>query len=307
MTDATRPTVSVVIPTYKRAETLRRAVDSALEQTWTDLEVVIVDDHSEDGTEDVVAAIDDSRVRFLQHEVNQGGNAARRTAITASRGSYIAFLDADDLWYPTKIERQLEAIRASNGSAGFAYTWYEIELPDGSVLPGRRPTQGGFRTPDLLRSNFVGTFSSVLVERAALDDVGGPDPAMPACQDWEFYLRVNQVTGIVGVPEVLTRYWQGDADPHRISSSSAKVAAGHREVYRRNRARIALADRDDAIAGRRYFLEMLANAGDTHGVARVIADVPPSHLTWTGLRFLTHMSLRVVRKRYGAATYGRPR
>src|SRR6056297_2960635 len=102
--------VSVIIPTYNRAKTLLRAIDSALAQTIDDLEVVVVDDGSTDNTESVLAAYDDPRVRPVIHETNQGANVARNTGLEHACGEYVAFLDSDDEWHPAKLERQLAVL-----------------------------------------------------------------------------------------------------------------------------------------------------------------------------------------------------
>lgn len=303
MTHSPHPRVSVVIPTYKRASTIVRAVRSVTDQTMSDLEVVVVDDHSEDGTEEIFRDIADDRITFLAHSSNRGGNAARQTGIDASGGELIAFLDADDTWYPEKLERQVAALDDAGQGMGLAYTWFDQELTTGELIPGGRSTSGGLNTPALLRGNFIGTFSSVIVRRSALEQAGGPDPTLPACQDWEFYLRLNQVTGIVPVPQVLVRYWRGDDDPHRISSNPARVASGHREIYRRYRDRIATLNVEDSVASRRYFLGMLANHADPAGTLLVAKDTPRQEWTPTGTLVFTHMFLRSLRKRYGAWSY----
>lgn len=102
--------VSVVIPTYNRSEFLVQAVQSVLKQTRSALEIIVVDDASSDATRDVLMQIQDARLRYLRHEVNLGGAAARNTGIDAAQGDYVAFLDSDDQWFPTKIETQLERI-----------------------------------------------------------------------------------------------------------------------------------------------------------------------------------------------------
>lgn len=262
------PLVSVIMPAYQRADTVERAVRSALAQTHADLEVIVVDDHSDDGTPQVVRAIGDERVRLLEHPTNLGGNAARRTAVNASRGDYLAFLDADDQWYPDKIAAQLRRLQEVGTDYGLVYTWYETLLPDGTVLPPRCTHHEGRATPALLRGNFVGTFSTVMVTRIAYEQVGGPDPGLPACQDWEFYLRLNEVTGIACVPSTLARYWRGDADAVRISSNRGRVAAGHAQVYQRVARRLRDLSPADEVAARRNLMEIVANQADT---AQVLA------------------------------------
>lgn len=102
--------ISVIIPTYNRAKTIERAIDSVLQQTYTDIEVIVVDDCSTDDTEKIVGSYKDNRLRFVKHRINQGACAARNTGIDHARGMYIAFQDSDDAWRPEKLEKQMEAM-----------------------------------------------------------------------------------------------------------------------------------------------------------------------------------------------------
>lgn len=290
------PRVSVLMPAYKRADTIVAAVRSALDQTWADLEVVVVDDFSCDGTAEALATIDDPRLLVLSHETNQGGNAARRTAIEASRGEFLAFLDADDLWMPTKIEKQVASLTEAGPSAGMSYTWYDLRYPDGRIEPGRRPVAAGRRLSELLQGNLIGTFSCVMVRREVVEAVGIPDPSLRSCQDWEFYIRVNDRFAITCVPEVLVHYWRDDEDVNRISSSAEKVVAGHREVYARIVDRLRSLPRDEAAHGRHYFMETFANNADVRAVATVAAGTRPRQMTVAEVRFITRMMARAARK-----------
>src|SRR5437868_1027615 len=105
------PSVSVILPTHSRVEFLRRAIETVLAQTFSDLEVVVVDDGPNEAIAQLVRAHPDERVRLVRHERNQGVAAARNTGIGASRGAYIGFIDDDDLWLPTKLERQVPLLR----------------------------------------------------------------------------------------------------------------------------------------------------------------------------------------------------
>lgn len=98
------PTVSVVIPTYNRAHLVGRAIQSVLNQTYQDFEIIVVDDGSTDNTEEVVKSFNDPRIRYIRHDQNRGGSAARNTGIKMARGEYIAFQDSDDEWLPEKLE-----------------------------------------------------------------------------------------------------------------------------------------------------------------------------------------------------------
>ncbi|WP_168583473.1 glycosyltransferase family 2 protein [Gephyromycinifex aptenodytis] len=288
--------VSVLVPAYKRADTILDAVRSALQQTYDNLEVIVVDDHSQDGTDRVLTAIQDPRLRVLSHAQNLGGNAARRTAIESSSGKYLAFLDADDLWLPTKLAAQVQSLQAAGPQAGLCYTWYDLRYPDGRLVPGRTPRAEGLRIPALYQGNFIGTFSCVLVRREVIDAVGGPDPTLPSCQDWEFYLRVNDRFAITCVPQVLVHYWRDDSDATRISASASKVAAGHRELYSRIGARLNTLPAPASSRGRRYFMETFANHGDLTGLAKLACDVPLSRHGLADLRFTARMFARAARK-----------
>jgi len=104
------PTVSVIIPTYNRAHLVGRAIRSVLNQTFQDFEIIVVDDGSTDNTEEVVKGFNDPRIRYIRHEENHGGSAARNTGICAARGEYIAFLDADDEWLSMHLHRKLQLL-----------------------------------------------------------------------------------------------------------------------------------------------------------------------------------------------------
>lgn len=105
------PLVSVIIPTYNRAHLIEATIESVRQQTYPHLEIIIVDDASKDNTEEVVKAIADPRIRYICNETNQKASITRNNGVQSATGDYIAFLDSDDLWFPSKIELQLEAIQ----------------------------------------------------------------------------------------------------------------------------------------------------------------------------------------------------
>ena len=105
--------VSVIITTYNRAHLVGKAIKSVLNQTFQDFELIVVDDGSTDNTEEVINSFNDTRIRYIRHKINKGGNAARNTGLRNSKGEYIAFLDSDDEWLPEKLERQLEVFKKS--------------------------------------------------------------------------------------------------------------------------------------------------------------------------------------------------
>ncbi|MCJ8280869.1 MAG: glycosyltransferase family 2 protein, partial [Rivularia sp. ALOHA_DT_140] len=115
------PKVSVIIPAYNAMGFLPETLESVLQQTFTDFEILIINDGSSDDIVEWASKISDSRVRLIT-QINQGVSAARNTGIRNSQGEYIAFLDADDLWEPTKLEKQVNCLKANPG-VGLVYTW----------------------------------------------------------------------------------------------------------------------------------------------------------------------------------------
>lgn len=201
--DSTRRTVSIIIPTYNRREVLGDAIDSVLAQTYDDIEVIVVDDGSDDGTEDLMEWYE-TQVDYHQLSTNRGANAARNIGVERSSGEFVAFLDTDDLWKPEKIERQVTALNGSSGECGLTHTDIEITDFDGEPIDLRVPPQTDDVERRLLLGNFVGTFSSVLVRRDVFRTVGMLNEDLPSWQDWEFYLRISRRFDFTGVSEPLT-------------------------------------------------------------------------------------------------------
>lgn len=114
--------ISVVIPTYNRANLINRALDSVIKQTYENLQIIIVDNASTDSTEQVVRSINDKRIRFIRHEINKGPAASRNTGLNNSSGDFIAFLDSDDEWLPQKLEKQIKVFQSQKDTIGLVFT-----------------------------------------------------------------------------------------------------------------------------------------------------------------------------------------
>lgn len=224
------PLVSVVIPTYNRAAMLGESLTSVLAQSHRNLEVIVVDDDSSDDTEEVVAAIKDSRLRFVRHDANRGAPAARNTGIEHSHGEYIAFLDSDDRWEVSKIERQLQCFAESSLETALVYTGLQKVDSKGRVLAYRQPTHRGKLYRRLLTENVVGSTSTVMIKKEALQEVGGFDPELPARQDLELWLRIAKSYSIECVPDPLVVYRVHDAS---ISADSDKRIRGSEMVLKK--------------------------------------------------------------------------
>ncbi len=187
------PRVSIVVPTYNRAATLRRAVDSVLKQTYQDFEVVVVDDGSTDETARVLGSVDDARVVRLRHAQNRGPGAARNTGIKSSRGEFIAFQDSDDEWLPQKLARQMSAIDRAPADIGAVYSRFWRQDGQSRIVMPRdfeAPLDGDIRRT-LLRRNVVGT--PVLMMRArCFSQAGLFDESLAMYEDWDLCLRVSR-------------------------------------------------------------------------------------------------------------------
>lgn len=245
----TRPAVSVVIPAYNRAARLPAAIDSVLRQGVPDIEIVVVDDGSEDGTREVVASYGD-HVRYI-HQANAGVGVARNNGIRHATGTFIAFLDSDDRWLDHKLSMQLALFR-ERPSVGLVFSDFVIEKPDGtsqehgaSLWTGR-PVAFPAMAPVTLRQAdhdapawraatvqaFAGPMyrqlleelpiltSSVVVRREALDESTWYTERVVLFEDWEFFARVARRADL-GYLAWPTTANVGHFDPGRVSKCSS--------------------------------------------------------------------------------------
>jgi len=222
--------LSVIIPAYNRARVLPKAVQSVFDQGYDDLEVIVVDDASQDETESVMAEIKDPRVVYIRHPRNQGGAAARNTGIERARGEFIAFLDSDDLWLPGKLHKQMDLFRKLDDSYGVVYSGLNVifeETGDSEIVPALR--RGSFLN-ELLIANSIRTLSSVVVKRRSLQAVGGLDARLRSCQDWDLYIRLMKICKFDCIEEPLVTYYVNKQDPSRISNIGRSILQGHRMI-----------------------------------------------------------------------------
>ncbi len=200
----------MVIPTRNRPHLVTRALKSVLAQSLADLEVIVVDDGSDDNTEARVRRLADRRVRYLRQAQSKGGGAARNAGIDVAKGACIAFLDDDDEWLREKLQCQVVVLR-QKPQVGLIYTGYHyVDSLDGSVLRTVIPQKRGHLYHDLLRWNCVGTTSSAMVRRECLERAGRFDPELRSCQDWDLWVRIAQLYDIDFVQEPLLRIYVHD-------------------------------------------------------------------------------------------------
>ena len=181
--------VSVIIPTFNRSEKVCRAVSSLLSQTFTDFEVIVVDDCSDDETVYSLAQFQ-GKIRLIRHPKNMGVSAARNTGIKASQGPLIAFLDSDDYWMPEKLETQVLFLRENPGIS--ACQTDEIWIRNGArVNPMRKHIKpSGDIFEQSLKLCLVSP-SAVMLRRPLIDCVGLFDEELPVCEDYDLWLRIS--------------------------------------------------------------------------------------------------------------------
>ena len=185
------PTVSVIIPTHNHARFIAQAVESALAQTYTDLEVIVVDDGSTDDTQAVLAGFAGcTRPVHVIHKENRGVAAARNTGILAAQGDYFLFLDADDLIPATKLEHKVPVLDA-RPDVGLVYSAFQYIDESGThVLHEIRPKREGHLLKDLLRRSLFFPPGAAVLRRECLDQVGLFDETCPAAADTDMWIRI---------------------------------------------------------------------------------------------------------------------
>jgi len=202
------PQVSVIIPTFNRAELLPIAIRSVLNQTFQDFEILIVDDGSSNTTPAVVKSFDDDRIHYIRHPKPRGGAAARNTGIAYCQAEYVAFLDDDDEWYPHKLERQMDVMRKSAPEIAAVYSGYfAVERATGRVCGQMTPKSKGDLSSELLASNPIGGTSCMLVRKDCLKKVGGFDEKLPSFQDYDLWIRISQEFRFDYVEEPMLNYY----------------------------------------------------------------------------------------------------
>ncbi|MBD2577590.1 glycosyltransferase [Oscillatoria sp. FACHB-1406] len=216
------PKVSAIIPAYNAEKTLRDTIQSVRQQTFTDWELIVIDDGSTDSTADIIKAIPDDRIHVFSFP-NAGLAESRNRGIDRARGEFVAFLDADDLWTTDKLAAQVEALE-QHPEAAVAYSWTDYIDESGQFLrSGMHVTANGDVYQKLLLGNFLENGSNPLIRKQAFQKVGQFDKLVPTCQDWDMYLRLSAQYPFVAVPfpQVLYR-----VSPNSMSFNFDRHEAG---------------------------------------------------------------------------------
>ena len=228
------PVVSVILPTFDRIALAREAIASVVAQSWSDWELIVVDDGSAMPMRAYLGMLDDPRIRVLLR--GHSGNPAevRNAGAAEARGEYLAFLDSDDCWLPQKLDTQLRALRGSE--AGWSCTGVGFIDAQGRSVPQRAGpayvARSGWILEALLRGDASTTMPTLMVRRSLFADVGGFDVQFVMREDRDLAMRLAAASAIVALPEPLTLVREHDAR----STRARPLAMHHRynaQVYRR--------------------------------------------------------------------------
>ncbi|QIR40369.1 glycosyltransferase [Tolypothrix sp. PCC 7910] len=193
------PQISIIIPAYNSENTIAQTINSVLNQTFSDWELIVINDGSQDKTLDIILEFNHPRIKVFSYP-NSGSQKSRNRGLEHAVAEFVSFLDADDLWTPDKLESQFKALQA-NPQAAVAYSWTNcIDEKSQFLRRGTYISAMGNVYANLLLINFLENGSNPLIRRDALNVVGGFDESLNAAQDWDIYLRLAAHYTFVAVP-----------------------------------------------------------------------------------------------------------
>jgi len=204
------PLISIIIPVYNRNKPLKRAVNSVLEQSYQKFELIIVDDGSDYDISDVIGIYSDNRIKLIKIP-HSGVSTARNTGVQHAKYNYIAFLDSDDQWVKTKLEKQIK-ILSDNPGYDICYTG-EKWIRNGKVFKHKKALKKftGFVFNKCLEDCFIGC-SSVLLQKKLFEETGGFDPDLTVCEDYDIWLKITARYPVLLIKEPLIIKHGGHSD-----------------------------------------------------------------------------------------------
>ena len=197
----------MIIPTFNRSEYLGRAISSVIGQTYTNLECIVINDGSSDNTSQIIKSFTDDRIKFIQHKIQKGASAARNTGIKHSNGEFIAFLDDDDEWLSSKLEKQVTVLVKLPSSYGMVYCWMDYYDSQNKIYHEHHPKLRGYVFQKVLDVQRLGGCPTLLVRREVFEIVTGFDESLPRGNDGDFIRRVCRKFAVEFVPEVLVKVY----------------------------------------------------------------------------------------------------
>jgi len=239
--------VSAVITTHNRLDYLKRAIDSVLTQTYPNIECIVVSDASTDGTDEYCNGRSDIKFISIPKSESHGGNYARNLGIKAAKGKYIAFLDDDDAWLPTKIEKQYQLAEEKKSSLVYCQRIFEY-VANGKVYK-RVPMKGKSLEGNLKESIFrhhITNTSCIFARKDTLYEIGLYDENLLKWQEYDLMIRLAAVTNIYCVSECLCFYTVNTSDGQRISNDSDRVPKTikyYKKKYKKSLKELSFKDR----------------------------------------------------------------
>lgn len=225
--------ISVIITTHNRLDDLKKAVESVKQQTYKDIEIIVVDDNSDDGTKDYFESDPSIIYRFISSKEHKNGNYARNQGIKLAKGNYIAFLDDDDVWFPTKLEKQLHIIKSRD--CGMVYVARKFLVNEKYTFDEKiDPRMVGDLKQEIF-CNIISTTSCIMVKREVLNKVGAFDEELNYWQEYDLLTRICMAYKAECVNEPLTLYRMNFSDKKRLSNK----VEGFKEAVKRINSKYA--------------------------------------------------------------------
>lgn len=227
--------VSAIITTYNRCNLLKNAINSVLNQTYHDIEIIVVDDHSTDETESYMSQLDNPKIRYYHLDDNLGVSHARNFGIQKSLGDYIAFLDDDDEWMEDKIEKQMPVFDQDE-RIGLVYTQRLIINDRGKSYKTHKKGVGDL-SHQILLDNMIGPPSSVIVKKDVFSKAGYFDEDIKIYEDFDLWIRIAQHYHVGNIDEALVKYHDAESierisiDPQKINQATGTTRRKYKHLY----------------------------------------------------------------------------
>jgi len=225
--------ISVIIPTYNRAAVLQRAIESVINQTYKDWELIIVDDGGNDNTKELVGDFQSkySNIYYFK-SLNMGASVARNIGVGLSKGEYVAFLDSDDFWTSGRLESVYKTILEDNNPNKFYVTDFRSQN-NGNTSFNKRYLESNNFKQILLSHNFLGGTINIVAPKKILLDINGFDIKLTSCQDHDLYIRLAEICDINYIPGEFAVFCLDSTN--RISGKNNKKLLGHVSSYNKHK------------------------------------------------------------------------
>jgi len=265
ITGETAPLISVVIPTHNRGDIVDKAVRSAQNQTYKNIEIIIISDGSEDNTDEVVNKLcaEDERIRYFSYHPGKGGNVARNTGIKEARGEYVAFLDDDDEWHDEKLAKQLDVF-ASDDEIGLVCTGINGVRTNSSAKTIFIPPAVRDSSKLILLRNCIGSTTTVMVKKELFDECGCFDENLRALQDYDLWIRLCQKTRVGVVREPCVEYLNDPAG-EQISKYTDKYIEAISYIDNKYQELISQLSKKNLAIRKNVFILLIAKKGIRNG------------------------------------------